>query len=288
MANEQPTPTALVTGASSGIGRATCNRLANAGWHVFAGARVLDERLPQHENITPLKMDISDFTSIGEASSRVAELVGENGLTALVNNASVTTVAPMEHVTPTDLHRLYEVNVLGLVAVTQAFLGLIRKAHGRILNISSIAALTTVPFGGALCSTKRAIEAITDALRLELMPSGIRVIMIRPATLDPAALDQLSGNLDELVLAVPEEGQQRYGAELREFLEDFRNVERGGSPPEVVAEAIFEAIISEQPHPTYMCGHNSMLLQLLQKWVPREMWEQLVAQPQQGQAQPQP
>jgi len=277
MSTEHASSTVLVTGAGGGIGRATALRLANLGWQVFAGNRTLGDGMPVHPNITPVKLDVADFSSIGEASVKISKILGDRGLDGLVNHEGITCVAPMEHVTPSEIHRLFEVNIFGVVATTQAFLSLIRKSRGRIVNISSLGAMTTVPFGGAVCATKRALESITEAFRLELMPSGIRVIMIRPTSIDPAAIEHLPENLDDLIEGLPEEGRQRYGADLHEFLQDLRTTEQSGSPPEVVAEAILGALIAEHPHPSYVVGHNSHLLPLLQKWVPQEMQEQLKA-----------
>ncbi|WP_052128972.1 SDR family NAD(P)-dependent oxidoreductase [Neosynechococcus sphagnicola] len=123
-------------------------------------------------NLIPVPMDVTDESSIASAVGIVTESVGGAGLSGLVNNAGVGLPGPIELLAPNDLRRQFEVNVIGQVMVTQAFLPLIRQSRGRIINIGSVGGKITIPFGGALCASKYAIEAINDALRMELYPSG--------------------------------------------------------------------------------------------------------------------
>src|SRR3954454_11077217 len=169
----------VVTGASSGIGRATARRLAAAGHHVYAGVRrIEDGEALQHDSaegaVTPLLLDVTDEEQILAAAAAVARHVGDAGLDALVDNAGIGVTWPLELVPPAVFRRQFEVNVVGQLAVTQAFLPMLRSTRGRIVIIGSIGRRLTIPFGGPLAGSKSAIRSLADALRLELAPWAIR------------------------------------------------------------------------------------------------------------------
>ena len=191
-------PHAVVTGASSGIGRATALRLAQAGWHVFAGVRrpADGDALRQAAGefgprATPLLLDVTVADLIGEAVTTVADHVGTSGLNGLVDNAGIGVTSPMEVISPDALRFQFEVNVFGQIAVTQAFLPLVRQATGRIVMIGSIGGRFTPPFGGPLAASKSAIASLADALRQELAPWNIRVVLIEPASILTDAVDKV-------------------------------------------------------------------------------------------------
>ena len=163
--------TALVTGASSGIGQACAVRLASSGWRVLAGVRRTGEAPAGTEEVL---LDVTDPEQIGAAAERVEELSG------LVNNAGIAVAAPLEFLPPDDLRRQLEVNVIGQVAVTQAFLPALRRARGRIVIVGSIAGRSALPFLGAYAASKHALEAVADSLRVELRPFGIAVSIVQP------------------------------------------------------------------------------------------------------------
>lgn len=266
----------VVTGASSGIGLATAHHLARSGWRVFAGVRRKGQQPELPPGLSEVLLDVTVPESVSAAVEQVAAEVGDRGLDGLVNNAGIGLVFPMEHVPPQDLRDVFEINVFGLVATTQAFLPLLRQARGRIVNISSIGGLVTVPFGGALCATKRAVEAITDALRLELRPAGIHVSAIRPASIDTPAAGKLAGDLDSILAKLPPEGRERYEASIRHFMEEMQKTEHGGSPPEVVAHAVRTALEALEPHAYYKAGKHATLLGFLGRWVPDEVRDQML------------
>ncbi|MEX0791398.1 MAG: SDR family NAD(P)-dependent oxidoreductase, partial [Actinomycetota bacterium] len=166
----------VITGASTGIGRATAPRLAAIGFRVFAGVRKqadADSLKQEAPAVTPLILDVTDEHSIAEAATAVKAAVGANGLAGLVNNAGITVPGPLEFLPAEDLRRQFEVNVIGPIAVTQAFMPLLRAGKGRIVNVGSIGGRVSTPFLGAYSASKFAIEAISDALRVELRPWGI-------------------------------------------------------------------------------------------------------------------
>lgn len=164
----------LVTGTSSGIGRATALHLAAAGHHVYAGVRRPADAPPPTSadvgEITPLPLDVANPAQITAAADTVASHTGNAGLDGLVNNAGVGVFGPLELIPVEQFRRLLEVNVTGQLAVTQAFLPLLRRARGRIIMIGSIGARFTPPFVGPLAASKSALATIGEALRQELAP----------------------------------------------------------------------------------------------------------------------
>jgi NAD(P)-dependent dehydrogenase (short-subunit alcohol dehydrogenase family) len=177
----------VITGASTGIGAACALALDKLGYRVFAGVRhpADGERLQQQAGprLMPIRLDVTDAASISAASHTVAAMVGERGLAGLVNNAGIGVAGPIELLPLADWRRQFEVNVFGLIAVTQTFLPLIRTGRGRIINMGSIAGRASMPFMAPYAASKHALEAITDALRLELQPWGIRVALIAPGAI---------------------------------------------------------------------------------------------------------
>jgi NAD(P)-dependent dehydrogenase (short-subunit alcohol dehydrogenase family) len=242
---------------------------------VFAGVRRRSSA-PTVENLTEVMLDVSDAESVRSAFETVSGHLAGRGLDGLVNNAGIGMAVPMELIPPEQLRQIFAVNVFGLVAVTQAFLPLLHAAQGRIVNVSSIGGLITVPFGGALCATKRAVDAISEALRMELLPSGIHVSIVRPAAIHTPAADRLAATADEVVDAFPPEGRARYADELRRFLDEMERSEAEGSPPDVVAEVIGQALEAKVPHTVYLAGKNARLMELMGRWMPDEMRDTLL------------
>jgi NAD(P)-dependent dehydrogenase (short-subunit alcohol dehydrogenase family) len=164
----------VITGASTGIGRACALSLDALGFRVFAGVRKSDDgeslRRVASDRLTPVFIDVTDKQSIAAAAGSVSREVGTAGLVGLVNNAGVAVPGPLEYLPLEELRRQLEINLVGQLAVIQAFLPLLRKARGRIVNISSLAGKLTTPFNGAYSAAKHGIEAFSDALRMELTP----------------------------------------------------------------------------------------------------------------------
>ena len=262
----------LVTGASSGIGRACALELDRAGYQVFATVRKETDaeslRQAASEALTPIFMDVTDEASIATAVSTVAQAVGEAGLAGLVNNAGVGVPGPIEYLAADDLRRQFEINVVGQVMVTQAFLPLIRRAQGRIINIGSVGGKITMPFGGALCASKHAMEALNDALRLELYPWGIQVILIAPASIVTPAVDHLVHDSEATIRQFPPAGRQHYEQTFRNFVKTAVAREKKGSPPEVVAQVVLKALTAQTPKTRYPVGTDAQILTLMPQIVP--------------------
>ena len=186
----------VVTGCSSGIGRATALRLAAAGQHVYAGVRNPADgdqlaRSAAGGELTPLILDVTDTSHIAAAAAAVTGHTGTAGLHGLVNNAGFGLACPTELVQLEAFRRQLEVNVIGQLAVTQAFLPSLRRARGRIVMVSTIGVRFTPPFAGPLDATKAALSALGDALRQELAPWGVRVVVIEPASINSGAADKV-------------------------------------------------------------------------------------------------
>ena len=197
------------------------------------------------------------------------------GLDALVNNAGIGVVAPVEHIRLEVLRRLFEVNVFGQVAVTQAFLPLIRRARGRIVNMGSVGSHIAIPFGGALCGSKSAFRSLNDALRLELHPFGIHVAMIEPGSIRTPAVDKTLGDVERAIGELPPEGVARYADMLRRFMQRGYEREQNGSAPEVVAEAVLHAVTAKQPRATYPVGKDATLLVTMPRLLPASLLDRI-------------
>jgi len=180
----------LITGASSGIGYATCQFLLKQGHFVFGSVRKeADAMRLQSEfghQFKALVFDVCDDEGVAKAAGEVTKIVGKNGLAGLVNNAGIVVYGPLKELKLSEFERQMEVNVYGLLRVTKAFLHLLGAQHpqlfpaGKIINISSVSGIFTTPFLVPYCASKKAVEAITDGLRMELLPYGIDVVSILP------------------------------------------------------------------------------------------------------------
>jgi NAD(P)-dependent dehydrogenase (short-subunit alcohol dehydrogenase family) len=260
----------LVTGCSSGIGRATALRLAAAGQHVYAGVRKPadgDElaRSAGGGELTPLILDVTDAGQIAAAAAAISGHTGDAGLDGLVNNAGYGLACPAELVQLDAFRRQLEVNVTGQLAVTQAVLPSLRRARGRIVIISSIGVRFSPPFAGPLDATKAALAALGDALRQELAPWGVRVLIIEPATINSGAADKVARDAAAVMAAAPPQGRALYEQTFTRMLGVMQRREGNGSPPDVAAATIARALTAARPRHAYLTGKDSRRLALLSK-----------------------
>lgn len=269
----------VITGASSGIGHASALALDRAGFRVFAGVRSPDDATVLQRVasplLTPLTIDVTDADSIARAREVVARAVGAAGLAGLVNNAGIGIAGPLECMSLDDVRAHFAVNTIGPLATTQAFLPLIRQARGRIVNIGSVGGRITMPFGGALCGSKHAVEAFNDALRMELFPFGIHVCLIAPASILTPAVDKLVQRGESALDQLPPDGRRWYGDSFRRFLRISAAREREGSPADVVAGAVLRALTARAPRARYPVGKDAALLTLLPRVVPDRLLDAL-------------
>jgi NAD(P)-dependent dehydrogenase (short-subunit alcohol dehydrogenase family) len=258
---------ALVTGASSGMGRAIALSLAARGFHVFATIRRPEDGQPlvtaAHGQLSPLLMDVTNAVQIAEAVQLITSHVGQRGLDVLVNNAGIGLAWPLELVPLDRFRRQFEVNVDGQLAVTQAFLPLLRLAIGRIIMIGSIADRLTPPFIGPLAATKHALLALTEALRLELSPWSIRVVLIEPGNIRTEAGGKFERDAAEALQQFSPEGRALYGDAFGRMTSRFGARHAHGSDPQVVAEVVVQAIESRRPRARYLVGKDARRFAIL-------------------------
>jgi NAD(P)-dependent dehydrogenase (short-subunit alcohol dehydrogenase family) len=264
--------TVVITGASSGIGLSSVSRLIQAGWHVFATVRRArdGEKLRSEfgAHVTPVKMDVTDRASIAAAAAEVSSHLNGRGLDGLVNVAGVGMVRPLEYASPEDVREIFDINVFGQLTVTQAFLPLLRKARGRIVNITSVGAHIAIPFGGLLNASKAAFGLLSDSMRLELRPFGIRVSTIEPGAIKTPAVDKTLGDIEAIIDALPPRGAAQYGDMLRTFTTRGYAREINGSSPDVVAQAVQHALTASRPRIRYRVGKHARVLATLPKVLP--------------------
>jgi NAD(P)-dependent dehydrogenase (short-subunit alcohol dehydrogenase family) len=247
----------LITGASSGIGEATAHRLARAGWRVFAGVRADADgerlRAAGGEQLVPVTIDVTEPATI----AAVAEALGDEPLDGLVNNAGTALAMPLEFLPLDQLRRQLEVNLVGQVAVTQALLPNLRSARGRIVNVGSIAGRSSLPFLGAYAASKHALEAVTDALRVEVRPFGISVTVIEPGTIATPIWRKGGERFEELAAQMPEELGQLYGKRMESFRDAASAAGLRAEPADKVAIVVERALTTERPRARYVVGRDA-------------------------------
>jgi NAD(P)-dependent dehydrogenase (short-subunit alcohol dehydrogenase family) len=231
-----------VTGASTGIGAACARRLSAHGWRVLAGVRNAGDAPDGTEEVL---LDVTDPAAIEAAAEGVDRLEG------LVNNAGIVVACPLEHLAPDELRHQLDVNVVGQVAVTQAFLPAVRSAKGRIVFIGSIAGRSALPFLGAYAASKFALEGVTDALRVELAPDGIHVAIIEPGTIATPIWTKPR--------PVPEEANERYGSRMDTFRKVATSRAARAAPADLVAQAVEHALTAANPDTRYLVGRDAKI-----------------------------
>jgi NAD(P)-dependent dehydrogenase (short-subunit alcohol dehydrogenase family) len=276
-------PTALITGASTGIGEATALRLAGAGWTVLAGVRgeAAGARLAAKGpagRIQPVTLDVTNFEQIRQAAGRVSELGGggqssPGRLDALVNNAGIGYGGPLELLHPDDLRNQFDVNVLGQVAVTQAMLPALRAAHGRIVFMSSVGGRVSMAFTAPYAASKHAIEAIGDALRVELASSNVQVGLIEPGSVSTPIWDKARETGAQL--SVPPELQREYGHVPEAMDKALQDTAKRGVPPEQVAETIERALGARRMRARYVVGRDARAMIVVKRVLPDRVFDRV-------------
>ncbi len=260
-----PTKTVLITGASTGIGRACALRLDGKGIHVFAGVRSESdaESLQQcaSDRLTPVLIDVTDADAIESAKRVIADAVPQEGLAGLVNNAGIFVGGPLEFSSIDEIRKQFEVNLFGVIAVTQAFLPLLRVGGGRIVNMTSVSGLIAFPFLGPYAASKFALEAISDSWRVELRPWSIRVAVVEPGVVDTPILDKIKATMDEARKTFPPEAHDLYGPVFG--LAD--GIQSRGVPADRVAKAVEHALCARRPKHRYLVGSGARIGSIIRK-----------------------
>jgi NAD(P)-dependent dehydrogenase (short-subunit alcohol dehydrogenase family) len=262
--SETRRPSIVITGASSGIGRACALFLSQRGFRVFAGVRKREdgERLEAAApgQLSALSIDVTDAGSIESAVKQVSLEAGDGGLAGLVNNAGIVVFAPLELVDLADFRRQIEVNVIGHLAVTQAFLPLLRRGRGRIVNMGSVMGFVSPPCLGAYASSKHALESITDTLRRELQPWGIAVSIVQPAAISTPIWRKAVAYTGRGDARVPAEARALYEPLQRSAIEVTNGSAARGGDPDLVAETVWRALTAKRPRTRYRVGRTAQLM----------------------------
>jgi NAD(P)-dependent dehydrogenase (short-subunit alcohol dehydrogenase family) len=244
----------VVTGASSGIGEACALRLARTGWRVLAGVRkAADGERLREQGLEPVTLDVTDAAAIAGA----AERLGDDVVHGLVNNAGIAVSMPLEFLPLDELRRQLEVNLIGQLAVTQAFLPHLRRAQGRIVNVGSIAGRSSLPFLGAYAASKHALEAVTDALRVELRPFGIEVAIVEPGTIATPIWTKGGENVQRLLAGLPADVLTLYGERMAALRNAAAAAAQRAEPAEEVAKVVEHALTAERPKTRYVVGRDA-------------------------------
>lgn len=259
----------LITGASTGIGLYLAERLAGEGWRVFAGCRQAQDatRLQSLHatGVIPVMLDVTRDESIAAGRAALQATVGEHGLDALINNAGVAVAGPVEAVPLEEWRRQFDVNVLGVIAITQAMLPLVRIARGRIVMMSSISGLLAYPMLGPYSASKHALEALSDSLRLELAPEGIGVTLIEPGQIRTPIWEKSIGEVVRREAAWEPALRQRYGALAASVSREARRSSAAAPDAGIVWQAVSRTLNAARPPPRILVGAGAKFGWLLSR-----------------------
>jgi len=221
-------------------------------------------------------LDVTDQASVASAAATVAEQLDGRGLSGLINNAGIATAGPLEYLPLDEFRHQLEVNVTGQLAVTQAMLPYLRSASGRIVLMGSIGGRTASPFLGAYNASKFALEALADALRLELQPWNLYVSLIEPGSIATPLWSKSDATARRIAARIPAEAEARYGAALRAMRKSATAIGERGVPADTVAAAVAHALTSARPRTRYLVGRDAKIQARLAPWVPDRLRDRLV------------
>lgn len=247
----------LVTGASRGLGRDMALHLAASGFQVLAGVRQAadGERLAvAGGGVRPTVLDVTDAAGIRSVAKWVEQTVGEAGLAGLVNNAGIASFGPLEQEPMADFERTFRVNVFGVQALTQALLPSLRRARGRVVNVSSGNGKMVMPFTGSYCASKFALEAMSDALRMELAPWGMHVVVVEPGAMATDIRVRGVEAWADRHAALPAAERPLYAKALAAVTAAIRGGEATAGPASEVSAAVHEALTAPAPRTRYPVG----------------------------------
>ncbi len=270
--------TVLVTGCSTGIGAATARVLRDSGWHVLPTARKPEDiEALTGDGFEPITMDMADETSVKEGAAQAMDL-GQGKLSAVVNNAGYGQSGAIEDLTRDVLRYQFEVNVFGMQQLTNALIPSFRqRGRGRIVNISSVLGRMTIPFLGAYCASKHAMESLSDALRVELVNSGIAVALVEPGPIESSFRNN-SADMAEQTLDVE---ASRFGAEYAKEIERRKKPKKKKKqfmlPPEAVAAKVLHALESARPQRRYCVTLPAYAGAMLRRFAPDALLDHVLA-----------
>jgi NAD(P)-dependent dehydrogenase (short-subunit alcohol dehydrogenase family) len=254
--------------------------LDRLGFTVFAGVRKEADaealRGAGSDRLKPLILDVTEPEQIAAAAETVAQ-ASTGGLAGLVNNAGVGVGGPLELIPIDDFRHQIEVNLIGQVAVTQAFLPSLREARGRVVFLSSIGGLNANPYMSPYHASKFGIEAVGDALRQELRQFGVEVSLVEPGSVATPIWDKGKDSADAIRDRLTPEDELLYGDKVSRMSEVLEKIGARGVPPEKVAEAIGHALTAKRPKTRYLVGADARMTLLMRRLVPDRIRDRIVA-----------
>lgn len=264
---------ALITGASSGIGLDAVTLFANAGFRVYGAARNIDSiQKLNHPDVVAIRMDLTDNDSVDNAVAKILQTEGR--IDILVNNAGYGSFGPIEEVSIAEAERQMQVNVMGAMRISKAVIPAMRaQGSGRIINTSSIAGRISIIFGGWYNASKYALEAVSNALRMELKPFGIDVVLIEPGGIKTNWGLIAAEHLKQTTAGTPYERRADKMAKI--MIKGYSG--NWLSNPKVVAKTMLRAATARRPRARYLCGRASSLLINLNRLLPTRLFDALTS-----------
>lgn len=248
--------------------------MQRAGWEVYAAARKdADLERLRAAGLHPVRIDVTDQASIDGARGEL----GDGPLDGLVNNAGVAVAAPLEVIPIDSLRQQLEVNLVGQVAVTQAFIPALRQAKGRIVNVSSIGGRIALPLAGPYAASKFGLEAVSDSLRRELRPWGIDVIVIEPGGVKTPIWERGRATADEIESQMADEARELYGKLAARMREETAKIAENGMEPDEIAAVVEEALTKDGPKTRYVVGREAKMRLRIKKLVGDRRFDALIA-----------
>ncbi len=268
----------VVTGASTGIGAATARELAGRGFHVLAGIRRgADAEALQATNLEPVALDITNEAEIAALVKRITDDPEQRPLRALVNNAGIGANAPVEVLPLPEWRRLFEVNFFGHVAMTQALLPALIENRGTVVNISSVGGKMAMATYGPYASTKFALEAVSDSLRREVEPLGVKVVVVEPGAIVSEMSGRVGVTAERMTSEMTAEQRGRYSTLIQAVVSQAEAAIAKGLPAESAGRVIADAITSKRPHTRYTVSREAAIIVRLARFLSDRRLDSLLA-----------
>ena len=268
----------MVTGASAGIGAATARELAKRGFHVVAGVRRgADANSLRTANLEPVMLDITNEAEIAALVTHITNDPERRPLRALVNNAGVSVNAPIEVLPLSEWRRLFDVNLFGHVPMIQALLPLLIGSRGSIVNISSVGGKVAMASYGPYAGSKFALEAVSDSLRREVEPLGVKVIVIEPGAVTTEMLNRVAATGERIINAMTAGQRGRYETLMHSIISQAQAAIPRGVPAEEAGRVIADAITNRRPRTRYTVGRDAAMIVRLVRFLPDRMLDSLLA-----------
>jgi NAD(P)-dependent dehydrogenase (short-subunit alcohol dehydrogenase family) len=267
----------VVTGTSTGIGAGTARELARRGFHVLAGVRRdIDADALRATNLEPVMLDVTNEAQIAALVKRIADDPDRRPLRALVNNAGIEVNAPVEVLPLSEWRRIYDVNLFGLVALTQVLLPALIESRGTVVNISSVGGKVAMAGYGPYASSKFALEGVSDALRREVEPLGVKVIVVEPGAVTSAMSGRVGANAERITNGMTTEQRGRYATVMHSMVSQAEAYINKALPAEEAGRIIADAITSKRPRTRYAVGRDAATILPLAKWLTDRMLDSLL------------